>query len=168
MLKKYILLVILLAVAGLAISAFVMYSNKAVQNKVASNVKAGFQTPPSSGYVPFGSAIGFRTPPNSDYVLSNSEAGFRANFKVAPEFDTTGAIISDPSGAVLNAHESGVAGGVAVPVTGADFKVAPMFDATGAIISDHSGTVLNAHESGIAAGVAVPMTSADFKVALSR
>ena len=75
--KKYILLVILVVIAGLAISAFVMYGNKAVQNKAASNVKAGFQTPLTSDYVPSNSVVGFQTPLNSDYVPSSLAFGFQ-------------------------------------------------------------------------------------------
>jgi hypothetical protein len=66
-----------------------------------------------------------------------------ADFKVAPMFDAWGAVISDPSGTLLNANKSK---GAAVPVTSADFKVAPMFDAWGAVISDPSGTLLNAND----------------------
>ena len=77
-----------------------------------------------------------------------------ADFKVAPMFGTTGTIISDPSGTILNAHQSGVA----------DFKVAPMFGTNGAIISDPSGTILNANGAE-AGGAAVPVPGADFKVA---
>jgi hypothetical protein len=58
-------------------------------------------------------------------------------------FDAWGAVISDPSGTLLNANKSK---GAAVPVTSADFKVAPMFDAWGAVISDPSGTLLNAND----------------------
>jgi len=82
-----------------------------------------------------------------------------ADFKVAPVFDTRGAIVSDPSGTILNSHQSG---GVANPVTCADFKVAPVFDTRGAIVSDPSGTILNSHQSGCAA---VPVTGRGMNVA---
>jgi hypothetical protein len=61
--------------------------------------------------------------------------------KVAPVFDTTGSVVSDPSGAVMNASSSEAN---VVPVTGAEKKVAPVFDTTGAVVSDPSGTLLNA------------------------
>jgi hypothetical protein len=88
-----------------------------------------------------------------------------ANFKVAPVFDATGALVSNPTGMLLNllplgslavpipaqyiAEEmsGGVrSGGTAVPVTGANFKVAPVFDATGTIVSDPTGTLLRGIE----------------------
>ncbi len=77
--KKYFLLVILVVIAGLAISAFVMYSNKAVSNKAASNVKVGFRTPLTSNFVPFNRRVrvGFQTPLNSGFAPSNSQAGFQ-------------------------------------------------------------------------------------------
>lgn len=87
------------------------------------------------------------------------------NFKVAPLFDATGTLISNPSGTILNSYlpagltnlipaqsiaeemSGGVrSSGTAVPVTGANFKVAPVFDATGAIVSDPTGTLLNGIE----------------------
>jgi hypothetical protein len=86
---------------------------------------------------------------------------------IAPVFDASGAVVSDPSGTILNAASSaerkvapvldangmvvsdpsGVlwsAGSITIPVTGADRKVAPVFDATGAVVSDPTGTILNA------------------------
>jgi len=64
---------------------------------------------------------------------------------VAPVFDGTGAVVSDPSGTILNAASSG---GMAIPVTGAERKVAPVFDASGAIMSNPSGMNLSAIHSG--------------------
>lgn len=60
------------------------------------------------------------------------------NMKIAPVFDANGALASDPSGNIWSAEA------IVIPVTGANGKVAPVFDATGAVISDPSGTILNA------------------------
>jgi hypothetical protein len=66
--------------------------------------------------------------------------------KVAPVFDSSGALVSDPTGALANA--SG-----AIPVTGRDMNVAPVFDANGMMVSNPSGTILNAASSGLVAPV---------------
>jgi hypothetical protein len=81
------------------------------------------------------------------------------NFKVAPVFDTTGKIISDPSGTVLSASGLAVA---PEPMIDANFKVAPVFNSAGQIISDPDGTVLGASGSEAANE---PVVGADFKVA---
>jgi len=60
--------------------------------------------------------------------------------KIAPVFDATGAVISDPSGAILYAVPSSKA---LIPATGTEWTVAPVFDATGAVVSDPSGILLN-------------------------
>jgi len=60
-----------------------------------------------------------------------------ANVKIAPVYDSTGALVSDPSGAIADED-------MAVPVTGAEKKVAPVFDTTGTVVSDPSGTIWNA------------------------
>jgi hypothetical protein len=54
-----------------------------------------------------------------------------ANVKIAPVFDATGAVISDPSGMLLGGIDS------------ANMKIAPVFDATGAVVSDPTGTLWN-------------------------
>jgi hypothetical protein len=64
-----------------------------------------------------------------------------ANVKIAPIFDTTGAVVSDPTGTILGAVHSG---NKAIPVTGADMKIAPVFDATGGLVSDPTGTIWSA------------------------
>ena len=51
--------------------------------------------------------------------------------KIAPVFDVTGMVVSDPTGAILGGIYS------------ADVKVAPVFDATGAVVSDPTGTLWN-------------------------
>jgi cbb3-type cytochrome oxidase subunit 3 len=63
-----------------------------------------------------------------------------ADMKIAPVFDVTGAVVSDPTCTLLIANQSGDR---AVPVTGTDMKIAPVFDATGAIVSDPTGTMLS-------------------------
>ena len=78
---------------------------------------------------------------------------------VAPVFDSTGALVSDPSGAMLDASSSDANMAVAplfdasgsvisnpsgLPITGPDLKVAPVIDANGRVVSDPSGTILNA------------------------
>ncbi len=72
--------------------------------------------------------------------------------KIAPVFDVTGAVVSDPTGTLLSANHSV---DMAVPVTGADMKIAPMFDVTGAVVSDPTGTILGVINSG---DRAVPVT----------
>jgi hypothetical protein len=61
-----------------------------------------------------------------------------ADVKIAPVFDMTGALVSDPTGTIWSVVSS-----PAIPVTGSDMKVAPVFDATGAVVSDPTGTLLN-------------------------
>lgn len=63
-----------------------------------------------------------------------------ADVKIAPVFDVTGAIVSDPTGTILSVTHSG---DMAVPVTGTDVKIAPVFDNTGAVVSDPTGTILS-------------------------
>ena len=63
---------------------------------------------------------------------------YSADVKIAPVFDATGALVSDPTGTIWSAASS-----PAIPVTGADIKIAPVFDATGAVVSDPTGTLLN-------------------------
>jgi hypothetical protein len=62
------------------------------------------------------------------------------DMRVAPVFDAHGAVVSDPSGAMWSA------GNMAIPATGANRMVAPVFDATGTVISDPSGTILNSSQ----------------------
>ncbi len=71
-----------------------------------------------------------------------------ANFRAAPQYDATGALLSDPSGLAAAAK--------------AEYKVAPLFDSRGAMISDPAGTVLGAVHATTAA---VPLIAADFKAA---
>ena len=52
--------------------------------------------------------------------------------KIAPVFDSTGAVVSDPTGTILGGTYS------------ADVKIAPVFDTTGAVVSDPTGTLWNA------------------------
>lgn len=60
--------------------------------------------------------------------------------KIAPVFDDTGAVVSDPTGAVLNANElKNMADLVKCP----NAKIAPVFDATGAVVSDPTGAILS-------------------------
>ncbi len=63
-----------------------------------------------------------------------------ANAKIAPVFDTTGAVVSDPTGTMLNAKPSGAS---AIPVKGTNMKIAPVFNTTGALMSDPTGTLLS-------------------------
>ncbi len=60
--------------------------------------------------------------------------------KIAPVFDTTGAVVSDPTGTMLNIDHSV---DMAVPVTSSVGKIAPVFDTTGAVVSDPTGTLLS-------------------------
>ena len=55
-----------------------------------------------------------------------------AHAKIAPVFDTTGAVISNPSGIKLNANPS-------------DVKIAPVYDANGVVVSDPSGAIFNSY-----------------------
>lgn len=63
------------------------------------------------------------------------------NRKIAPVFDGSGAVVSDPSGILLGTDNSGQ---LAAPVPGSNLNIAPVFDSSGAIVSDPSGTILNA------------------------
>ena len=65
---------------------------------------------------------------------------YSADVRIAPVFDTTGAVVSDPTGTMWTATHPR---NMVVPVTGADVKIAPVFDATGAVTSDPTGTILN-------------------------
>lgn len=66
------------------------------------------------------------------------------DWKIAPVFDITGAVMSDPTGTMLNANPSGVR----LVSVGKDMKIAPLFDVTGAVVSDPTGTMLNTNLSG--------------------
>ena len=68
-----------------------------------------------------------------------------SNMKIAPVFDSTGAVTSDPTGTLLNVINSGAK---AVPATVTDMKISPVFDSTGAVTSDPTGTLLNVTNSG--------------------
>jgi hypothetical protein len=48
-----------------------------------------------------------------------------ANVKVAPVYDASGALVSDPTGTVANA----------------DVKIAPVYDVSGRLVSDPTGTI---------------------------
>lgn len=50
---------------------------------------------------------------------------------VAPVYDATGQLVSDPTGTISNGH------------TSRDMKVAPVFDASGSVVSDPTGTLYN-------------------------
>ena len=63
---------------------------------------------------------------------------------VAPVYDPSGAIVSNPSGMDLNPAKTGKS---AAPAAGSDMMVAPVFDANGAVLSDPSGTISNAGPS---------------------
>jgi hypothetical protein len=52
-----------------------------------------------------------------------------ANVLVSPVYDSTGRLVSDPTGTMLRT----------------DRKMAPVFDTTGVVVSDPSGTILNAN-----------------------
>jgi hypothetical protein len=81
------------------------------------------------------------------------------NMKIAPVFDSTGAVTSDPTGTLLNVTNSGAR---AVPATVTDMKISPVFDSTGAVASDPTGTLLNTNNSG---GKTAPVTGRDMKIA---
>ena len=50
------------------------------------------------------------------------------DMKVAPVFDSTGAVVSDPTGTLANANRSG---DMAPPAMLADVKISPVYDSTG-------------------------------------
>jgi hypothetical protein len=68
-----------------------------------------------------------------------------ADIKIAPLFDATGAVVSDPTGTMLDPSQSDC---TTVSGMGVDVKIAPIFDATGAVVSDPTGTILNLNPSG--------------------
>jgi len=82
-----------------------------------------------------------------------------ADIKIAPLFDATGAVVSDPTGTMLDPSQSEC---TTVSEMGADLKIAPVFDATGAVVSDPTGTILNLNPSGDIAGL---VTGHDVKIA---
>jgi hypothetical protein len=63
-----------------------------------------------------------------------------ADVRVAPTFDGAGAVLSDPTGTMMNPYHSECAPAL---VAGSAVKIAPVFDATGVIVSDPTGTILN-------------------------
>ena len=81
------------------------------------------------------------------------------DMKIAPVFDITGAVVSDPTGTILSVIRSG---DMAVLVTVANMKIAPVFDTTGAVVSDPTGTMLKANRSGASA---VPVMGLNSKIA---
>ena len=60
--------------------------------------------------------------------------------KIAPVFDATGAVVSDPSGTLLIHNQSEVAAVYGSCLYG---KIAPVFDANGTVVSDPTGTILS-------------------------
>jgi hypothetical protein len=82
-----------------------------------------------------------------------------ADMKIAPVFDTTGRIVSDPTGTLLSVTHPG---DMAVPVMCADMKIAPVFDITGRIVSDPTGILLSVTHPG---DKAVLVMGADMKIA---
>ena len=79
--------------------------------------------------------------------------------KIAPVFDSTGALVSDSTGTMLNANYSGC---LSVSAMGADVRISPVFDATGALVSDPTGTMLNALDS---ENRIIPVTDVNTKIA---
>ena len=77
-----------------------------------------------------------------------------AEVKIAPVFDATGAVVSDPTGTMLNANPSkdriipvtcpDVKIAPVFDATGSDVKIAPVFDSTGRVVSDPTGTIWSA------------------------
>ena len=63
--------------------------------------------------------------------------------QIAPVFDSSGDVVSDPTGTLSNGS---YASDLPVPVT--EVKIAPMFDSSGAIVSDPTGTLSNGFYSG--------------------
>jgi hypothetical protein len=77
-----------------------------------------------------------RHPPSAAKPVNYAGAEVTSvNAKIAPVFDNTGAVVSDPTGTMLNAK--------AVPMAGTDMKIAPVFDVKGAVVSDPTGTILS-------------------------
>jgi hypothetical protein len=78
---------------------------------------------------------------------------------IAPVFDSTGAVVSDPTGTIWNATHSD---NLVAPAPSAKVQIAPVYDATGQLISDPTGTIWSAaHSSAIAA----PALRANAKIA---
>ena len=63
------------------------------------------------------------------------------DMKVAPVYDASGRLVSDPTGTIGSANQLG---DVLVPANGEDMKVAPVYDASGNIVSDPTGTIWSA------------------------
>jgi hypothetical protein len=102
---------------------------------------------------------------DTDEIPKDNQSGHVAvpaegmDFRIAPVFDTTGAVISDPSGILMDANHSV---DKVIPVISMDAKIAPVFDATGAVMSDPTGTMFGANRSG---NKAVSLTVANMRIA---
>ena len=82
---------------------------------------------------------------NEEMPKSNEPADLETpaileDVKIAPVFDASGLVVSDPTGTIWIAKQSGDA--AALVVLG-DVRIAPVFDATGAVVSDPTGTMSN-------------------------
>jgi hypothetical protein len=63
-----------------------------------------------------------------------------ADIRIAPVFDATGQVVSNPTGIILNAFPSE---NKFIPITDVNAKIAPVFDARGTVVSDPTGTLLS-------------------------
>jgi hypothetical protein len=78
---------------------------------------------------------------------------------ISPVFNTTGTLVSDPTGTLLNPLNAECR---SVAVMGADVKISPVFDSTGALVADPTGTMLKATHS---ENRVIPVTGVDTKIA---
>jgi hypothetical protein len=143
--KRFIVITILVGVSLLA--AWVIFEGFAVAAPETKN-----------------SIMPVKAQGQADEVLKPDQSGAAApvagaNKKIAPVFDSTGAIVSDSTGTILSANQSG---NLAAPVAGANLMIAPVFDTSGRIVSDPTGTILGANQSG---NPAAPVAVADRKIA---
>ncbi len=80
-----------------------------------------------------------KAPGSSQVVVPASGVASRS---VAPVFDSSGALVSDPSGALSNSSAN-----PSIPVTGNVMNVAPVIDSAGAVVSNPSGMQLSTPHS---------------------
>ncbi len=132
------------------LAAWVLFQASPVGSSTGKSDDPSTQMHETSGEIPNSSETG-----NNDPMVPVTGA----DVTIAPVFDDNGAVVSDPSGVMLNSHRSE---NLVLLVTDADAKIAPIYDASGLLVSDPTGTIWNARQ---AINTVVPVTGADRKVA---
>jgi hypothetical protein len=145
--KRFTTLVGVFSVSILAVWAiFQIFSASQAQGK-NGNTSAQVQHAGNEASIPVTGPEARKIAPVFDAsgALVSNPSGMMLNARlsedrqIAPVFDANGTLVSDPSGTIW------IAGNMA-NAAGADTKVAPVFDANGSVVSDPSGTILNANQ----------------------